>query len=274
MRLRTDDARILLTGASSGIGLEMARLIATRWKTAKALALVARRVDRLEKLKQELTALNPALEVHLLPCDLCDLEATARLPDQAIAAMGRVDILINNAGVGHFGLFDRSDEKKTADLLMLNVNSLVLLTHRLVKPMVERKRGGILNISSGYGLGFTPAFAGYIGSKHFVTGFTESLRLDLSGTGVVVSQVCPGPVSTEFASTSGEGLDDAVPKFMNQKATSCALASVRGFERGRALILSGWVMRLVVFLLAISPRFMVRWSQGWLARRWRKTGFA
>jgi hypothetical protein len=272
MRLRLDDARVLLTGASSGIGLEMARLIATRWKQAKALALVARRVERLEKLRDELKGLNPALEVHLLPCDLSDMAATARLPDQAIAAMGRVDVLINNAGIGDFALFDRSNEKKMTDMLLLNVNGVVLLTQRLVRPMVERGRGGILNVSSGYGLGFTPGLAGYIGSKHFITGFTESMRLDLSGTGVVVSQVCPGPVSTEFNANTGEGVDEMVPKFVSQKASACALASLRGFERGRALILSGWVMRLVVVILAITPRFIQRLAQGWLARRWRRKG--
>ncbi len=270
MRLALDDARVLLTGASSGIGREMARLIATRWTRAKSLALVARRVERLEKLREELARLNPQLEVHLLPCDLSDLDAAAKLPEQAIAALGRVDLLINNAGAGDFALFDRSDLKKMSDMLTLNVNSLVLLTHALVKPMVERGRGGVLNVSSGYGLGFTPGFAGYIGTKHFVTGFTESLRLDLSGTGVVVSQVCPGPVSTEFNERSGEGVEEMVPAFISQKATACARASLRGFERGRALILPNWVMRLVVVILAITPRFMMRLTQAWVARRWRR----
>jgi len=257
MRLVLDGACVLLTGASSGIGREMARLIATRWRA-------------IEALKAELAAINPKLVVHLLPCDLSDLAATERLARDAPAVLGRVDVLINNAGVGDFAIFDRADWPRLANLMTLNVNSLVLLTHRLVPPMVARGQGGVLNMSSGYGLGFTPGFAVYTGSKHFVTGFTEALALDLSGTGVVVSQVCPGPVSTEFNAGSGEGVEEMVPAFASMSASRCARVALRGFERGRALIVPGWVMKVMAAVIALTPRFIMRLSMRWVARRFRR----
>jgi len=261
-----DDSTVLITGASSGIGRELARLAAAK---ARALVLVARRVDRLEALRDELQRARPSLKVHLEPCDLADVAAAARFLDGLAARVGDIDVLINNAGVGDFGPFDRADWKRTESLIALNVTSLALLTHRLVAPMVARGRGGVLNISSGYGFAFSPGLASYVGSKHFVTGFTESLRLDLSGTGVVVSQCCPGPVATEFEQVAA-GEEGVIPKWAQISAASCARAAMRGFERGRAMIVHGLLMKFLRFLVAVSPRFMQRLAQAPIARRFRK----
>jgi uncharacterized protein len=267
MSLSLDGSTVLLTGASSGIGREMALLLAPR---VGVLALVARRVDRLEALRAQLTAANPKLTVHLLPCDLSDPAATAQLADTVAAQLGHVDVLINNAGVGDYGLYDQVPWARIEKMLALNVTSVALLTHRLVPAMVKKGHGGVLNISSGFGIGFSPGFAGYVGTKHFVTGFTESLRLDLTGTGVVVSQVCPGPVATEFAEVVAypDGRDPA-PAFSYISAAACARAALSGFERDRALILPGLIMKLLYLVMMMSPRFMKRLVQKGIAKKIR-----
>jgi short-subunit dehydrogenase len=268
MKVKLDGASVLLTGASSGIGRELALLLAPR---AKAIALTARRADKLQSLAAELRAINPQLEVKVLPCDLSVLDETEQLCDRVERELGAVDVLINNAGVGDFCLYDQADWPRTRSMITLDVQSLALITRRFVGGMVARGAGGVLNVGSGQGLGVTPGFAAYIGSKHFVTGFTEGLRLDLAGTGVGVTLVCPGPVASEFAGRVGYGaFGDPVPGFAYQSAKACARAALRGLERGRALVVPGWVMKLLYVLIAISPRFLRRWAMtpfGKIARK-------
>src|SRR5205823_2799807 len=101
--------------------------------------------------------------------------------------------------------------------------------------------------------------------------FTETLRLDLSGTGVVVTLVCPGPVRTEFADNVGyPGGVDLAPGFSNISADACARAALRGFERGRALVLAGWVMKVLYLLICTSPRFLKRLAMTPFARALRR----
>src|SRR5262249_14449140 len=130
-----------------------------------------------------------------------------------------------------------------------------------------RGRGGVLNISSGFGLEFMPGFAAYVGSKHFVTGFSESLRAELRSAGIVVSQACPGPVATEFAEVAGTF---PLPRALQYGAEQCARAIVRGFARGRALILPGLMMKLLFGLRALTPRPVRRLIYGWVADQMRR----
>ena len=261
------DAVVLITGASSGIGVEFARQMASR---AKALVLVARRVDRLEQLKEELAREHGHLEVLVCGCDLTDREATRQMVSSVEQATGGIDVLVNNAGFGDLGVFDRADWGKTERMITLNVTSLTYLTHRLLPGMVSRRRGGILNLSSGFGLAFMPGFSVYIGTKHYVTGFTESLRLDLAGTGVTVTQVCPGPVRTEFVDTLGNFTGHDAPSFIQISAAHCARASIRALERGRALVVPGIVPRLLMLLNALSPRWLMRLVYTPVGRRLRE----
>lgn len=250
-----DGGTILVTGASSGIGTELARQIAPR---AKALVLVARRVDRLEQLARALTAEHKELRVEVIRCDLSSRQELAELVAEVRARGLDVDVLVNNAGVGMMGMFERADPGRTEAMLDLNVTSLALLTLAWLPGMVERRRGGVINVSSGFGLAVMPGFAGYIGTKHFVTGFTEGLCADLAGTGVVATQVCPGPVATEFEQAMGNNTGREVPGFIQITAEHCARATLRGFDRGRALVVPGVAMKLVLLLNALSPRFMRR----------------
>ncbi len=249
------DGTVLITGASSGIGRAMALELAGR---ARALVLVARRAERLEELRAELVARRPDLVVSTQACDLLDRAATDRMLDAVERDVGPVDVLVNNAGFGDMGVFDRADWQKTQCMIRLNVESLTYLTHRLVGPMVERKRGGVLNVSSGFGLEFMPGFAAYIACKHYVTALTESLRLDLRSQGVVVSQVCPGPVATEFESHLGNFTGRKPPSFVEISPERCARAALRGFARGRALVIPGVAIKLLLGLGALSPRWLKR----------------
>jgi uncharacterized protein len=183
---------VLITGASAGIGRELALEFGAR---AETLVLVARRLDRLEQLRADLLKRYPGLKVVVLAADLSEEGEIEVLLGRVTAQAGSVDVLVNNAGVGDAVLFDRSDWKRTRQVLRTNVTAVAQLTTALLPGMVERGRGGVLNIGSGAGLTVLPNAAAYVGSKHFINGFSEALRADLSRTGVSVTQVCPGPVT-------------------------------------------------------------------------------
>jgi uncharacterized protein len=262
-----DGGTVLVTGASSGIGMAIARLVAPR---AAALVLVARRTARLEELKRELVAARPALRVECLPCDLSDRVAVGDLVREVRERGLEVDVLVNNAGVGMMGFYDGADAQKTAFMIDLNVTSLALLTLAFLPGMVARRRGGVLNVSSGFGLATMPMFAAYAATKHFVTGFTEGLRADLAGTGVAMTQVCPGPVRTEFEQAMGNPTGAKVPAFVEITAEACARAALRGLEANRAIVVPGLVIKLVLLLNGLSPRFLRRLFAGLVGRFARK----
>lgn len=253
--LNLDGTVAVITGASSGIGREFARLLAPR---ARRLILVARRRDRLEELKRELEAAAPGLSVQLEPCDLSDRNASSALVER-LRQCGPIDVLINSAGSGDFGPYDRADWRRIEKMFDLNIVGLALLTHGLAGAMAERGRGGVLNVGSVFGMTYLPGFAAYVGTKYFVSGFTEALRADLQGTGVVVSQLCPGPVETEFQELAGGdfGIFNP-PRFLIFPAEECARRALTAFERGRALIVPGILMKATLLLVTYVPRWITR----------------
>ncbi len=257
VRPPVDGGTVLVTGASAGIGRELAVQLARR---AGTLVLVARRAGRLEELRASLLAQHPRLQVVALPADLCDEGDVARVLAEASERAGPVDVLVNNAGVGDQGLFDRGDWSRTRQLLHTNVFAVVQMTAALVPPMVARGRGGVLNMGSGAGLTVMPASAAYSASKHFVDGFSEALRADLADTGVVVTQVCPGPVDSEFDKVAGTvgGMTGGPPQFLRISAAQCAREALAGFDRGAALVFPGRAYRIAMGVLPLLPREMKR----------------
>ncbi len=233
----------------------MARQLGSR---AKTLILVARRRDRLEALEAELRAAHPSLAVELFTTDLAELDETDALCRQVLDAHGSIDVLINNAGFGDVGLYDLTDWDKMLRMIRVNVEAVALLTHRFLPGMLKQRKGGILNMSSGWGLTFMPGFAAYVGTKHFVTGFTESIRLEARSLGVVVTQVCPGPVDTEFVEVSGNPVGRPIPSFITLSAERCARIALSGFGRGRAMIVPGFLMSLLVKSGMYTPRWLLR----------------
>ena len=252
-----DDGAVLITGASAGIGRELAVQLAPR---ARVLILLARRARRLEELRTSLLAEHPQLQVVTLPVDLSDENDVDRALTEAGDQAGAVDILVNNAGVGDQALADKADWARVRSVLRTNVLAIAQLTTALVPAMVERRRGGVLNMGSGAGLTVMPAAAAYSASKHFIDGYSESLRADLTGTGVVITQVCPGPVDSEFDQVAGSagGMTGGPPQFLRISAAQCAREALAGFDRGLPLVFPGRAYRMVMRALPLLPREVSR----------------
>jgi uncharacterized protein len=265
-----DGGTVLVTGASAGIGRELAVQLAPR---ARALILLARRAARLEELRASLLARQPQLQVLTLSVDLSDEKDVDRALVEAVEQAGAVDVLVNNAGVGDQALADQADWARVRNVLHTNVLAVAQLTTALVPAMVERGRGGVLNMGSGAGLTVMPAAAVYSASKHFMDGFSEALRADLTGTGVVVTQVCPGPVDSEFDQIAGSagGMTGGPPQFLRISAAQCAREALAGFDRGVPLVFPGRAYRIAMRALPLLPRELSRRQAARSATRIRST---
>ena len=251
-----DGCTALITGASSGIGLEFARQLAPH---ARTLILVARRLDRLEALKGELD--RPGLTVHCHAADLGDEVQIEALIASLAASGERVTLLVNNAGVGDHGLFERSDWARVNAMIEVNIKSLTRLTHALLPDLVRAGRGAILNVSSIASLLPIPKLAVYAATKAYVTSFSEALRAEVRGTGVSVTAVCPGPVDTEFSAVAQR--EDArgglpAPEIFKVPAWQVAQEALSAVQRDRARVIPGWLVWAVMSLTALVPIFFLR----------------
>lgn len=266
MRPPLDGASVLVTGASSGIGAALARELAPR---VGRLLLVARRTERLDALAIELRATRPGLVVDVRGCDLADPQQVQALA-AAVDKDGGVDVLINNAGLGVIELLERTAPDRLDNMLRVNVLALTWLTTALLPGMVQRGRGGVINISSGFGLTWMPAVAAYAGSKAYVNFFSEALRTELRGTGVFVTQVCPGPVRTEFEAVAGNPTGRAIPSFIEIDAPRCAREAVAAYARGAARVVPGRLIAVAVFMGRWSPDWVLRLVYAWVGRWLRR----
>lgn len=258
----------LITGASSGIGAEMARQLAPH---ARALVLVARRADRLEALRAELE--RSGMEVQCHAADLADAEQVERLLAELQQSGTRVDLLVNNAGLGDHGLFEDSEWKRVQAMLDVNIKALTRLTHALLPGIIRSGRGAILNVGSIAGYLPMPKMAVYAASKTYVNSFTEALRAELRGTGVLVSALCPGPADTEFGSLAKRaGEHDAMPApdFLKQPVERIVRDGLRGLDRGRARTIPGLPLAVLMFITALVPIVFLRPFLGIGARRNRE----
>jgi hypothetical protein len=239
----------LVTGASAGLGVDYARLLAA---DGHDVILVARRRDRLEELAAALTA-EHGIAAHVMPCDLAAPGAAAALFDHITAAGLSVDILINNAGFGSNGPFSDSDPQWEVDMVAVNITALVHLTRLCLPPMLTRGYGRILNVGSTAGFQAGPFMATYYASKAFVNHFSEALSHELAGTGVTVTVSCPGPVATEFSGIAG---NDTSKLFKGKPAASADIAreAYAAMTRGTRMIVHGVRNRIAVQALRISPR--------------------
>lgn len=244
----------LVTGASMGIGRELARVFATN---GHCLVLVARSEDKLKMLAAELESRH-GVAVRVVPADLGSAGAAERVFEAVQSAGIAVDFLVNNAGFGTTGPFLDTEAARELEMVQVNVVALTHLTHLFARGMVERRRGGVLNIASTAGFQPGPNMAVYYATKAYVVSFSEALAEELRNTGVHVTAYCPGPVATEFARTAGNAESILFKRFAVATPDSVAEGAYRALVRGRAVAVHGLLNWLAVESLRFSPRALVR----------------
>ncbi|HKH15212.1 MAG TPA: SDR family oxidoreductase [Solirubrobacterales bacterium] len=234
----------LVTGASSGIGEQFARQLAGR---GHDLVLVARRADRLERLAAELPT-----EAHVVACDLATDAASLAGRVQELGA--DVDLLVNNAGFGTSGPFLEHDPERDAEQVRLNCEAVVTLSHAFLPGMVDRRRGGVINVASSAGFQPIPYESVYAATKAFVISFTDALHTELRGSGVRAMSVNPGPVPTEWQQVAGyrEERTGVVPGEIS--AEQVVSESLEAWDRGRRSVIPGRTIRWFIRATAPSPR--------------------
>ncbi len=241
---------VLVTGASSGIGEAFARRLAVQCHT---LILTARREERLDRLAEELAQAH-GVTVHVIAADLARPGSAAML----CAAWERlgltIDLLVNNAGFAKNGLFAELPFDVQADMVRLNVNTLVELTRLVLPAMRLRKRGGVINVASNAAFQPVPHLAVYGATKAFVLSFSEAVAEEVATDGVRVMALCPGATATDFWEVAGMG-----PSWMNRLPTpdSVAVQGLRAFERGRRVFVHGGLNKLITWLVRLGPRRLV-----------------
>ncbi|MFO0585643.1 MAG: SDR family NAD(P)-dependent oxidoreductase [Anaeromyxobacter sp.] len=250
----------VVTGASSGIGADLARLVAARGRPVLA---VARRLDRLEALAAEARQAGRA-PIHPLALDVSADDAAPRLAEAA-KALGGAAWLVNDAGVGAYGRFERSDPARVRAMLRTNCEAVALLTHALLPQLREAAAAGepaaVLTVASVAGFQPTPHMAVYGATKAFALSFAEALHEELRGTGVLSAAFCPGPVATEFGAVAGTGTRfQEVPSVLT--SAEAAADALRQLERREVVRVPTWLYGLTTSAVRFLPRPLVRRISG------------
>lgn len=239
----------LVTGASNGIGYELAKLLAA---DGHRLILVARRRQRLEVLARELRE-RWSVEVEVLTSDLSLPNAPEEIFREVQVRGSAPDILVNNAAFGVFGHFSAADAGLTLSLLQLNVVALTHLTKLFLPSMIERCHGRILNVASTGAFQAGPLMSTYYASKAYVLSFSEAIANEVKGTGVTVTCLCPGPTATEFHERAGM-MDSRLLIPGRMSAATVARIGYVGMLQGKRVVIPGFVNRILVQLVRIVPR--------------------
>ena len=248
----SESSTAIVTGASSGMGADMARELAKRGHN---VTLVARREDRLRELSDEIQREHD-VRADVVAADVSSHEGRSGLIE-AVRSNGRdVEILLNNAGYGSAGKFQDLDPEKETLMVRTNCEAIIALCGEYIPPMIERGRGAILNVASIAGFQPIPRQATYSASKAFVRTFTEALTADLHGTGVTATALCPGLVPTEFGQAAGidEGGWDQFPGFIKTSPEENARAAIEGMEKGKRIVLLGSFNRVSAMSGHYTPR--------------------
>jgi uncharacterized protein len=244
----------LVTGASSGIGAEIARELARR---GHGVTLAARREERLRELAEEL-ADEHGVRAETVSADVADEAARRRLKAQLTERNLAVEVLVNNAGFGSGGAFIELEAEKEAEMVRTNVEAVVALTGTFVPDMVDRGRGAVLNVASLIAFQPVPFQATYGATKAAVLSFSDALHEELRGTGVTVTSVCPGPVRTEFGESGGfGGADDRIPDRFWLEADKVAADAVDAVDNGDRVSVPGTTNQLAAIYGQHLPRFLL-----------------
>lgn len=254
----------LVTGASSGIGLELCRLLAA---DGYGLIISARRVERLREIAQELAEMH-GIPVHVVGMDLSRPYAAEKLWNAAREITESVDVLVNNAGAGMSGDFAKSDPEELERMLHLDVCALSLLARHALPGMIAKGRGSILNLASlaAFQPG-GPGMAAYYASKNYVLAFSRGLRRELRHSGVSVTALCPGPTESEFGEKSGAHKQRLFRWLSPMSARTAALAGYRGMQLGCGVVVPGRLNKLLAFGGELPPRFIAMEVNRFLLRQ-------
>lgn len=243
------DRYALVTGASSGIGYELTKLFA---KDGKNLVVVARSGDKLEDLKKELEN-KDGMKVKVLVKDLSKPDAAQEIFSELDKGHVAVDVLVNNAGFGLYGLFYQTELQEELKMIQVNVSALVHLTKLFLRQMIENRSGWILNVASAAGFAAFPLGSIYSATKSFVLIFSEALANELHGTGVRVTCLCPGPTDT-IIWEKGNGQNCKLAKGRKMPASTVAKAGYSAFKRKKVIVVVGLKYSLAMQAYRILPR--------------------
>jgi short-subunit dehydrogenase len=243
----------LITGASSGIGLELAKLFAA---DKSNLVLVARSADKLTALADELRQRH-GITVTVLIKDLARPTAPQEIFDELARSNINIDVVVNNAGFGARGGIAKIDLQTQLDMVQVNITALLHLTRLFLPGLIERKQGGILNVGSTAGFQPGPNMAVYYASKAFVLHFTEALAEELKGKNLCISCLAPGPTVTDFQRVAHM---EKAPMFKLGSMSGAEVARIgyRGYRQGKVIVIPGFKNKLGAFLVRFSPRILVR----------------
>jgi short-subunit dehydrogenase len=251
----------LVTGASAGIGTELAKLFA---KDGHNVFLIARRLDRLNDLVGELKAINPKINTWVMSCDLSLPDSPKKVFEFAKASAITVDFLVNNAGFGSNGVFAELDGPKELEMIDLNVRALTALTHLFLPAMLDRKFGRILNVGSMAGFQPGPYMTTYYATKAYVNSFSEALHQELKNTGVSCTVLAPGPVHTEFGAVAKISEKKLFNYVSPANSTDVARAGYKAMMNGCALSIPGFSNKLLLQTQRIAPRSLASRIAGYL----------
>jgi len=243
----------LITGASSGIGAEFARQLATQKRN---LVLVARSQDKLNQLAEQLQQQH-SIRAHVISQDLTEPSAAASIARQAEELGIVIDLLINNAGFGDYGSFSESVLDRQTSMIQLNISALVELTHTFLPKMLERQQGGIINVSSIAGFQPMPYWSVYAASKAFVLSFSEALWAEVKEKGVKVLALCPGPTESNFFNAAEVPSNSEMSGNLNQldSVENVVKSALAALESGQSNTVTGGLMTQVI---ANLPRVLPR----------------
>jgi short-subunit dehydrogenase len=249
----------MITGASSGIGRELAKLFA---RDGARLVLVARSREPLDTLARTLET-EHGVAPHIIVADLARIDELRRIDTELSERAMAVDVLVNNAAFGMRGAVAELSADEQLDMIHVNVVALTFLTRLLLPAMLERRRGGILNVASTAAFQPGPNMSVYYATKAYVLSFTEALAEELRSTGVRVCCLAPGPTATAFQSRAGME-NSRLFRLGAADARSVAEAGHRGYRRGKVLVIPGWRNRAGVLAARLAPRAFVRKTTAFL----------
>lgn len=245
----------VVTGASGGIGKELAILLA---RDQYDLVLVARSGDKLASLAKELMdthGVNARVEAY----DLAAPGTVEKLVTALGDDIGRLEVLVNNAGYGSYGEFWKGERDEQLGMVDLNIRALTELTHAVLPGMVARKRGRILNVASTAAFQSGPLMSVYYATKAYVLSFSEGLSEELRGTGVTVTALCPGPTRSDFQTRSHMQQIRLVAGRTLPSSAHVAAVGYQAMQLGKPLVIEGVLNTLSAFVLSrVLPRSWAR----------------